>query len=74
MTKATRRSGVSLIVLALIGVLYFWVTDPRYGPSRATIVAVASADVTTGSTSNSTRSFQRAIQSPSTPSLAHSIT
>jgi len=37
MTKATRRSGVSLIVLALIGVLYFWVTDPRYGPAaRAT--------------------------------------
>src|SRR4051794_21722987 len=33
MTKATRRSGVSLIVLAMIGVLYFWVTDPRYGPA-----------------------------------------
>src|SRR4051812_17362714 len=33
MTKATKRSGYSLIVLAMIGVLYFWVTDPRYGPS-----------------------------------------
>ena len=32
MTQTTRRSGYSLIILALIGVLYFWVTDPRYGP------------------------------------------
>jgi hypothetical protein len=33
MTKTTRRSGLSLIVLAMIGALYFWVTDPRYGPA-----------------------------------------
>jgi hypothetical protein len=32
MTKTTRRSGTSLILLALVGVLYFWATDPRYGP------------------------------------------
>ncbi len=33
MTRKTRRSGLTLIVLALLGTLYFWVTDPRYGPA-----------------------------------------
>ena len=33
MTRATRRSGVVLIILGVLGGLYFWLTDPRYGPA-----------------------------------------
>jgi hypothetical protein len=33
MTRATRRSGVVLTILGVLGGLYFWLTDPRYGPS-----------------------------------------
>ncbi len=33
MTKATRRSGVILVVLGVLGGLYFWLTDPRFGPA-----------------------------------------
>ena len=33
MTQTTRRSGLTLILLALLGCLYFWLTDPRYGPA-----------------------------------------
>jgi hypothetical protein len=33
MTKKTRQSGTTLIVLALIGTLYFWVSDPKFGPA-----------------------------------------
>ena len=33
MTRATRRSGVVLLVLGVLGGLYFWLTDPRYGPA-----------------------------------------
>ena len=33
MTKATRRSGVVLAVLGVLGGLYFWLTDPRFGPA-----------------------------------------
>jgi|SRR5688572_456146 hypothetical protein len=37
MTRATRRSGVVLVVLGVLGGLYFWLSDPRYGPeARAT--------------------------------------
>jgi hypothetical protein len=32
LTRTTRRSGLLLIVLGLLGVAFFWVTDPRYGP------------------------------------------
>ena len=33
LTRTTRRSGLLLIVLGLVGVAFFWVTDPRYGPA-----------------------------------------
>lgn len=33
MTKATRRAGVILVVLGLIGGVFFWLTDPRFGPA-----------------------------------------
>ena len=37
MTRVTRRSGVVLVILGLIGGVYFWLSDPRYGPeARAT--------------------------------------
>lgn len=33
MTRATRRSGLVLVLLGLLGGVFFWVTDPRYGPA-----------------------------------------
>ena len=33
MTRATRRSGAVLVVLGVLGALYFWLTDPRFGPA-----------------------------------------
>jgi len=33
MTRSTRRSGAVLVVLGLVGSLYFWLTDPRFGPA-----------------------------------------
>ena len=33
MTRATRRSGAGLVVLGVLGALYFWLTDPRFGPA-----------------------------------------
>ena len=33
MTRATKRSGVVLVVLGVLGGLYFWLTDPRFGPA-----------------------------------------
>jgi len=44
MTRATRRSGVVLIILGVLGGLYFWLTDPRLGPA-ARPVPQGSADV-----------------------------
>src|SRR5918997_4423219 len=35
-TRTSRRSGLLLIVLGLLGVAFFWVTDPRYGPDVGT--------------------------------------
>ena len=32
MARATRRSGITLVLLGVIGLLFFWVTDPYYGP------------------------------------------
>ena len=32
MTRSTRRSGLVLAVLGLLGGLFFWLTDPRLGP------------------------------------------
>ena len=31
MTRDTRRSGVSLVLVGVVGILFFWLTDPRYG-------------------------------------------
>ena len=31
MPKDTRRSGLSLVLAGLIGVGFFWITDPRWG-------------------------------------------
>jgi hypothetical protein len=31
MSKDTRRSGLSLVLVGAIGILLFWVTDPRWG-------------------------------------------
>ena len=35
LTRTTRRSGLTLIVLGLLGAAFFWVTDPRFGPTVA---------------------------------------
>jgi len=32
MARATRRSGITLALLGVLGTLFFWVTDPYYGP------------------------------------------
>lgn len=29
---ATRRSGVAFLILGFVGSLFFWLTDPRFGP------------------------------------------
>ncbi len=31
--RTTRRSGITLLVLGLLGVAFFWATDPRFGPA-----------------------------------------
>ena len=33
MTRATRRSGFTLVLLGILGGVFFWATDPRYGPT-----------------------------------------
>ena len=33
MTRSTRRSGAVLVVLGVLGAVYFWLTDPRLGPA-----------------------------------------
>lgn len=30
--RATRRSGVAFLLAGALGVLFFWATDPRFGP------------------------------------------
>ena len=31
MTQDTRRSGLSLILAGVLGIVFFWLTDPRTG-------------------------------------------
>jgi hypothetical protein len=31
MPRITRRSGTSLVVVGILGMLFFWITDPRWG-------------------------------------------
>ena len=33
LTRTTRRSGLTLILLGMLGAVFFWLTDPRYGPA-----------------------------------------
>jgi hypothetical protein len=33
MARATRRSGITLALLGVLGLLFFWMTDPYYGPA-----------------------------------------
>ena len=32
MAHANRRSGLAFLLVGVLGVLFFWVTDPRFGP------------------------------------------
>ena len=32
MARATRRSGVAFLLLGMLGAVFFWATDPRFGP------------------------------------------
>jgi hypothetical protein len=32
MARATRRSGLVFLLLGMIGGVFFWATDPRWGP------------------------------------------
>jgi hypothetical protein len=32
MARANRRSGFAFLLVGLLGVLFFWLTDPRFGP------------------------------------------
>lgn len=31
MPRRNRRSGISLVLIGLAGMVFFWITDPRYG-------------------------------------------
>ncbi|HRK31649.1 MAG TPA: hypothetical protein PLD59_11270 [Tepidisphaeraceae bacterium] len=31
MTRDTKRSGFSLLIVGSLGVMFFWATDPRFG-------------------------------------------
>jgi hypothetical protein len=31
MRRVSRRSGFSLVLVGMLGVVFFWITDPRYG-------------------------------------------
>ena len=41
MTKDTRRSGLSLVIAGILGVAFFWLTDPRWGWTGAADAASA---------------------------------
>jgi hypothetical protein len=43
MPRDTRRSGLSLILAALVGVGFFWITDPRWGVTDTPPVQVVDA-------------------------------
>jgi len=32
MGRSTRRSGLVFLLIGILGGLFFWVTDPKYGP------------------------------------------
>jgi hypothetical protein len=33
MDRANRRSGIGLVLMGVIGMAFFWLTDPRMGPA-----------------------------------------
>ena len=39
MTRDTKRSGLSLLIVGMLGVLFFWATDPRLGVFRTETAA-----------------------------------
>jgi hypothetical protein len=43
MPRDTRRSGLSLVLAGLIGLAFFWVTDPRWGLAAETSLTVIDA-------------------------------
>jgi hypothetical protein len=43
MPRDTRRSGLSLVLAGLLGIGFFWMTDPRFGLSPATSVEIVDA-------------------------------
>ncbi len=40
MATATRRSGLTLVLLGLVGIAFFWMTDPHFGPIGRTVADV----------------------------------
>jgi hypothetical protein len=32
MAHSTRRTGLIFLLIGLLGIVFFWVTDPRFGP------------------------------------------
>ena len=34
MEKNVRRSGLTLALVGLVGAMFFWLTDPRFGTAR----------------------------------------
>ena len=32
MARANRRSGLAFLLVGVLGAMFFWVTDPRFGP------------------------------------------
>ena len=40
MASATRRSGLTLALLGLIGMAFFWATDPHLGPTGNAVANV----------------------------------
>lgn len=33
MARTTRRSGLAFLLAGLLGAVFFWLTDPRFGPA-----------------------------------------
>lgn len=48
MTKDTQRSGFHLLLIGLLGVVYFWATDPKLGLMRSTATVDAVHDAMWG--------------------------
>lgn len=40
LTRRTRRSGFTLVILGVLGAGFFWLTDPRYGPQVSHVAPI----------------------------------